>query len=171
MNWEKMIEEHPYSFHAYFFLLKKLKNDNPLQYAKLLNHLRFRALDTVKLFIQLQSSDIPVLKKASSEAKTEHAHLLVKPTPAMKQQELIERFLLLEPTITIDKSKALEESSQQDLSMPSTTDRLDIVSETLAQIYLRKGRKDKAIAIYEKLMLLNPEKSSYFAQQIEQLKS
>ncbi|MCX7696254.1 MAG: hypothetical protein N2Z72_01005 [Bacteroidales bacterium] len=170
MDWEKIIEEHPYSFHGYFFLLKKWKTENPLQYAKLLNHLRFRALDTVKLFIHLQSNEIPELKKKSFESSNESSSIYLKPTPAMKQEELIDRFLMLEPTITIDKNKTTNENGEHDLSLPSTTERLDIVSETLAQIYLLKGRKDKAIAIYEKLMLLNPEKSSYFASQIKQLK-
>jgi len=37
-------------------------------------------------------------------------------------------------------------------------------------LYLRKGNYNKAIQIYEKLSLKFPEKSSYFANQIEKIK-
>jgi len=47
---------------------------------------------------------------------------------------------------------------------------LDIVSETLAILHTQQGNTAKAIDIYEKLIALIPEKSSFFALQIQNLR-
>jgi len=49
------------------------------------------------------------------------------------------------------------------------TEDFDFCTETLAQIYAEQEYYDKAKEIYSKLSLLYPEKSVYFAAQIEQL--
>jgi hypothetical protein len=46
----------------------------------------------------------------------------------------------------------------------------DLVSEELAEIYLNQGLKKEAKAIYRKLSLLYPKKSSYFAEIIDGIK-
>jgi len=45
----------------------------------------------------------------------------------------------------------------------------NMVTETLAEVYTRQGHREKAIAIYKKLILKFPEKSAYFADRINAL--
>lgn len=47
----------------------------------------------------------------------------------------------------------------------------EVITEAMAEVWVKQGSKQKAIAIYEKLSLLNPAKSPYFAARIEQIKA
>ena len=55
------------------------------------------------------------------------------------------------------------------MAMESITLNDDIVSETLAEIWVRQHQHGKAIAVYQKLSLLNPDKNAYVAQKIKEL--
>jgi len=57
------------------------------------------------------------------------------------------------------------------MAMDSIVFNNDIVSETLAEIWVRQHQYANAIKIYQKLSLLNPDKNAYFAQKILELKS
>jgi hypothetical protein len=46
-----------------------------------------------------------------------------------------------------------------------------IVTEAMADVLLRQGKGEKAVEVYQKLSLLNPSKSAYFAAKIDQLKA
>jgi hypothetical protein len=46
----------------------------------------------------------------------------------------------------------------------------EIATETMAEVFVKQGKIDKAVQLYIKLSFLDPEKSSYFAAKIQQLK-
>jgi hypothetical protein len=46
----------------------------------------------------------------------------------------------------------------------------EVLTETMAEVLAKQGMREKATEVYRKLSLLNPDKSSYFAARIEQLK-
>jgi len=82
-------------------------------------------------------------------------------------EKLIDQFIKTEPSIKIDLNRLPD---RRNLAEESTTEKFELVSETLASIYEKQGRYEKALIMYEKLLLANPEKSSYFAPLIENLK-
>ena len=83
--------------------------------------------------------------------------------------DLINNFLRRQPRLTRPAMLPPAASHQADLSVRSTRAEPDLVSENLARIFVRQGKNARAIEIYEKLMVKQPEKMAYFAAQIQQL--
>ena len=82
--------------------------------------------------------------------------------------EIIDRFIQDQPRINpLDSDRVsidnLAKASSEDLDE-------EFVTETLAKIHLDQGNRMKAIEIYERLKFKYPEKSPYFAAQIQFIK-
>ena len=54
-----------------------------------------------------------------------------------------------------------------DNSKESLVDNQDLITPTLARVYLEQGHYDKAIKAYKKLSLKYPKKNTFFANQIK----
>jgi hypothetical protein len=88
-------------------------------------------------------------------------------TKQREQIEIINQFIKKQPTI-VRASQQPEGSTDLAEKSISLTD--NIVSETLVEILLRQGKKEKAIEVLKKLIWKFPQKKSIFAAQIEELK-
>jgi hypothetical protein len=84
------------------------------------------------------------------------------------QVDLIDKFINANPRIEPVRDKS--DHPAEDISKPFTEEKGGFITETLAKIYIRQSYYSKAIEIYEKLSLKFPEKSGYFATQIEKVK-
>jgi tetratricopeptide (TPR) repeat protein len=83
-----------------------------------------------------------------------------------KKFDLIEKFIELNPKIPQAKdTTSIPINIAKSNETPSS-----IMTETLAQIYLEQKKYSKAIQAYEILILKYPEKSSFFADRIKNIK-
>jgi len=70
---------------------------------------------------------------------------------------------------------ALEEENEEipenvfEMAVNSITKEDGLASESLAEIYIKQEKYDKAIEMYRKLSLRNPQKNAYFARKIEEI--
>ena len=117
-----------------------------------------KSLDELKAIIanRLKELEAEKQRKETEEAKPKK----------LSRKELIDKFILENPSISRPKAEFYNPIS---VAQNSIIDQENIVSETLAKIYEKQGYIEKAISIYEKLRLHYPEKSRYFAAQIERL--
>ncbi|GHU89034.1 hypothetical protein FACS1894155_05130 [Bacteroidia bacterium] len=121
---------------------------------------------------------IPVISESKSEdlITTDYLSYLLsdkvkhnnQPVVPMLHQDTIDEFLRrdAEEPVKIrlkDDAGAVEEPVDLDHGM---VDEDDFFSETLAKIYVRQKKYDRALEIIRKLHLLYPEKNIYFADQI-----
>jgi len=83
-----------------------------------------------------------------------------------KETEIIDNFLKKDPQISPPNAEQIDNENK---AKKSAEDHNDLVSETLAKIYIEQMLYHKAIDTYQKLSLKFPEKSRYFADLIQSL--
>jgi tetratricopeptide (TPR) repeat protein len=83
-----------------------------------------------------------------------------------KREALIDQFIATNPKISAATDSAPIPTSNLDFSNNNSY----LMTETLAKVYLAQKKYEKAIQAYEILILKYPEKSSFFADRITEIK-
>lgn len=103
------------------------------------------------------------------EIKTTKKKIVPENEKTKEQIEIIDQFIKAQPSITA-KSRS-EMAAAGDLTEVKNGEFADnIISETLVEILIRQGKKERAIEVLKKLIWKFPQKKTYFAAQIEDLK-
>ena len=114
----------------------------------------------------------PIIRKdipdESLETKEEESSIQEDQNTLAKKEKfkLIDKFIKDAPKIIPDK----ETTSSLNLARQKLTEKTELMTETLARVYLEQKKYKKAIQAYKILSLKYPEKSGFFADQIQAVK-
>lgn len=118
-----------------------------------------------------------VPQSKTDEADVPHPDRVPPPLPKANFKSWRRRFAAPElpskPVESSDDDSPEEEAypkNVREIAESSVADHADITSETLAELLAAQHQYAKAIKMYERLMLKYPEKSTFFAEKIENLK-
>lgn len=143
-------------------LIDRFLSDLPAQSAKELSFPQEVSIDYTSILLQeeaVQESAVPLKNQALIDdfIEKQNAQPAVEEIP---EQDVADE----EPEVAIEQAEETEEADGE----KTEGEELDesYFTETLAKIYVKQHRYDKALEIIEKLNLKYPKKNIYFADQI-----
>ena len=188
-------KEYPYFIATHFFLLKKTGTTDPGYdkiAAKTALHfdnpflLNYRLRDEEK--VEAKVEEVQKIREVEAEAEemifeplfasdyfaSQGIKLSEEVQPGDKLGKQLKSFTdWLKSMKKIHDTKASEVNEQIDQAVQNLAEKsnqeTDILTESMAEAYLQQGKLKKARETLEKLSLLNPAKSAYFAAKIESI--
>ncbi|MCH1443917.1 MAG: hypothetical protein L7U31_00700 [Flavobacteriaceae bacterium] len=166
---KKILNSYPYFQSASAYYLKTLKAQKKDSYRELLPKTAILTFNRSILRNWLYSDEI---KDNQDKVKTEKYSFLDwfdvinddMPKVDVKF-DLIDEFIKNSPKIKINNDYDVKSSFKTDQKIKD-----ELITETLAKIYVKQEKFNKAIKAYEILSLKYPKKSSFFADQINDIK-
>ena len=166
---KKILNSYPYFQSASAYYLKTLKAQKKDSYRELLPKTAILTFNRSILRNWLYSDEI---KDNQDKVKTEKYSFLDwfdvinDDMPKVDEKfDLIDEFIKNSPKIKINNDYDVKSSFKTDQKIKD-----ELITETLAKIYVKQEKFNKAIKAYEILSLKYPKKSSFFADQINDIK-
>lgn len=166
---KKILNSYPYFQSASAYYLKTLKAQKKDSYRELLPKTAILTFNRSILRNWLHSDEI---KDNKGKIKTEKYSFLDwfdvinDDMPKVDEKfDLIDEFIKNSPKIKINNDYDVKSSFKTDQKIKD-----ELITETLAKIYVKQEKFNKAIKAYEILSLKYPKKSSFFADQINDIK-
>ena len=166
---KKILNSYPYFQSASAYYLKTLKAQKKDSYRELLPKTAILTFNRSILRNWLYSDEI---KDNQDKVKNEKYSFLDwfdvinDDMPKVDEKfDLIDEFIKNSPKIKINNDYDVKSSFKTDQKIKD-----ELITETLAKIYVKQEKFNKAIKAYEILSLKYPKKSSFFADQINDIK-
>ena len=166
---KKILNSYPYFQSASAYYLKTLKAQKRDSYNELLPKTAILTFNRSLLRNWLSSDEIKdneVKIKSEKYSFLDWFDVINDDMPKVDEKlDLIEEFIKNSPKIKIKNDYEVKSSFKTDQKIKD-----ELITETLAKIYVKQEKFNKAIKAYEILSLKYPKKSSFFADQINDIK-
>ena len=140
--------------------------EDPIFPEDLVNHQELADVFIAKEPEEKPKTDADNISQWLENISEEHAEVAYKDDKVAEKFKLIDKFLENNPKIEASRDYV----SNMNLADEVKSDPKQLMTETLAQVYVNQRKFKQAIQAYEILILKNPKKSAYFAAQIENIK-
>ena len=169
LDLKRILNSYPYFQSASAHYLKTLKLQKKDAYFELLPKSAILTFNRSILRDWLYRSDINEDQPDDSKEKysfLDWFDIIDEDSPKIEERfDLIDQFIKNSPKIKINKDYESKSDFKSETKIKD-----ELITETLAKIYVNQEKFNKAIKAYEILSLKYPKKSSFFADQINGIK-